>query len=263
GVAAVEADFDGDGRADLAIVGDNGSLHLLLNQTGVSPGWMRVGLTGVKNLKLAHEAKVEVKAGALYQKRIYHGTPLTFGLGPYKEADTVRITWPNGLIQNETRQAAGKGATYKEAQRLSGSCPMIFTWDGKQFRFITDVLGVAPLGASAGDGKYFPVDHDEYVQIPGESLAQRDGQYEIRMTEELREVSYLDRIELIAVDHPADVEIFTNDKFKSPPFPEFRLYAASNRTYPMAARDSDGHDVTGRLLKRDRMYPDDFPRDLN
>ena len=108
-LAAVESDFDGDGRADLAIVGDDGSLHLLLNQTATPNGWLRVGLTGVKNLKLAPQSKVEVKAGALYQKRIYQGAPLTFGLGGYKEADTVRITWPNGLIQNETKQPAGKG----------------------------------------------------------------------------------------------------------------------------------------------------------
>src|SRR5262249_32071963 len=156
----------------------------------------------------------EVKAGTLYQKKIYDGAPLTFDLGPYAQADTVRITWPNGLIQNETKQAAGKGYTYKEAQRLSGSCPMIFTWNGKGFEFLTDVLGVAPLGASAGDGKYFPVDHDEYVYIPGERMAKEHGSYEIRITEELREVSYLDQVRLIALDHPAQVDVFTNDKFK-------------------------------------------------
>jgi hypothetical protein len=85
--------------------------------------------------------------------------------------DTVRITWPNGLIQNETGLAVNRVAAIKEAPRLSGSCPMIFTWNGERFQFITDVLGVAPLGASSGDGQYFPVDHDEYVSIPGEALA--------------------------------------------------------------------------------------------
>jgi tetratricopeptide (TPR) repeat protein len=260
-LAAVESDFDGDGRADLAIVAADGSLHLLVNQTETRNGWLRVGLTGVKNLKLAAQSKVEVKAGALYQKKIYQGIPITIGMGAYKDADTVRITWPNGLIQNETKQPVGKAATYKEAQRLSGSCPMIFTWDGKQFQFITDVLGVAPLGASAGDGKYFPVDHDEYVQIPGESLVAVDNHYEVRITEELREVSYLDQVRLIAVDHPADVDIFTNDKFKSPPFPEFRLFGAKSRAYPTSARDQEGADVLPRLLRRDRVYPDSFQRD--
>ena len=43
---------------------------------------------------------------------------------------------------------------------------MIWTWNGREFEFVTDVLGVAPLGASDGEGSYFPVDHDEYVQIP-------------------------------------------------------------------------------------------------
>ncbi len=264
-LAAVESDFDGDGRADLGVVASDGSVSLLLNQTETHNAWVRVSLAGVKNLKLAPQSKVEVKAGVLYQKKIYQGIPLTFGLGGYKEADTIRITWPNGLIQNETKQPAGKIGVYKEAQRLSGSCPMIFTWDGKKFQFITDVLGVAPLGASSGDGKYFPVDHDEYVQIPGESLALADDHYEVRITEELREVSYLDQVRLIAVDHPAPVDIFTNDKFKSPPFPEFRLFGASRRLYPSTARATirGGMSPPLKLQRRDREYPDNFRRDYS
>jgi len=79
------------------------------------------------------------------------------------------------LIQNEPKQIAGRVYTYKEAQRLSGSCPMIWTWNGREFQFITDVLGVAPLGASSGDGQYFATDHDEYIQIPGYALHPSGG----------------------------------------------------------------------------------------
>lgn len=259
-VTAVESDFNGDGRADVALVADDGSLHLLRNATETHNHWLLAGLNGIKNLKLAPLAKVEIKTGSSYQKRIYRGLPLLFGVDSYKSADSVRITWPNGLIQNEAEQPIDKPIEYQEAQRLSGSCPMIFTWDGARFRFITDVLGVAPLGAASGDGSYFPVDHDEYVQIPGEALHPVDGRYEIRITEELREVSYLDHIKLIAVDHPASVEIFTNDKFKSPPFPEFRLFGVKRRIYPQRAHDSHGHDVLPALLHRDRTYPDTFRR---
>lgn len=261
--ASTEADFDGDGRTDLALVTADGSLRLLHNETATKAHWARVALTGIKNPKLAPAAEVEVKAGASYQKRLYHGVPLLFGLGSYQNVDTVRITWPNGLIQNEPKQPVDKPLTYQEAQRLSGSCPMIFTWNGRRFRFVTDVLGVAPLGASSGDGTFFPLDHDEYVQIPEGALAPVDGRYEIRITEELREVSYLDEIKLIAVDHPADQEIFTNDKFKSPPFPDFRLFGVPHRIYPQAARDSAGHDVREQLLHADRRYPDGFRRDYS
>ncbi|HEV8632023.1 MAG TPA: hypothetical protein VGV61_17040, partial [Thermoanaerobaculia bacterium] len=260
--ALAAADFDGDGRLDLARL-DGGGVRLLRNRTTAPGEWLRVALRGVKNAKLAAGAEIEVRAGSSYQKRPYAGVPLLFGLGRRQLADSVRITWPNGLIQNELRQRARTAATFTEAQRLSGSCPMIFTWDGKAFRFITDVLGVAPLGASAGDGEYFPVDHDEYVQVPGEALAASDGRYEVRVTEELREVSYLDQIGLVAVDHPADLEIFTNDKFKGPPFPEFRLFGARRRLHPRRAIDGDGHDVTALLARRDARYPDAFRRDYD
>ncbi len=261
GVHWAAADFDQDGRIDLAGVDPQGSVHVWSNLTRSGNRWLRVALTGIRNVKSAYGAEIEVKAGALYQKKQYTGAPVLFGLARESAADTVRITWPNGLIQNETQQAAGRTLVVEEAQRLSGSCPMIFTWTGRRFEFLTDVLGVAPLGAGAGGGRYFPVDHDEYVQIPADRLVPRGGKYEIRITEELSEVSYLDQAQLIALDHPAGVEVFNSDKFKSPPFPRFRLYGASRRVYPRRAIDTNGRDVLAALLGRDRTYPSGFRRD--
>ena len=177
-------------------------------------------------------------------------------------ADTVRITWPNGLIQNEMKQTTNKSLEFKEAQRLSGSCPLIFVWNGKEFQYVTDVLGVAPLGAMSGDGQYFPTDHTEYISLPGALLAPKaDGtgreEYEIHLTEELSEVSYFDQIQLVAVDHPADTEVYSNEKWKSPPFPDFRLYGLKTRIYPVAAKSEHG-DVLKRVVRRDKEYVDDF-----
>ena len=258
GLAWAEADFDSDGRGDLAAVAPDGGIHLLMNRTASRNEWLRVSLAGVKNLKTAPGTEVEVKAGNLYQKRLYEGTPLVFGLGGNNRVDTIRVSWANGMIQNQTNEAARRSLSIVEAPRLSGSCPMIFTWNGRAFQFITDVLGVAPLGASSGDGEYFPVDHDEYVRIPGEALAAVDGHYEVRITEELHEVSYLDQVRLLAVDHAAGTEILTNEKFKSPPFPEFRLFGVNRRIFPVTAHDDRGRDVLPQLLRHDRVYAGGF-----
>lgn len=263
GVAIAEADFDEDGRPDLAVVTQEGAIVLARNLTSSKNNFLKVQLEGVKNLKQAAGAVVEVKAGAWYQKRTYRGVPLLFGLRDYPEVDTVRITWPNGMVQNETRQTAGKEMAYKEKPRLSGSCPMIFAWNGEKFKFITDVLGVAPLGASNGDGEYFPVNHREYIEIPGGTMHPRNHQYEIRITEELREVSYLDKVQLMAVDHQGGEQIFTNDKFKAPPFPEFRLFGVRKKIYPLSARDQQGRDVLPRLLRQDGAYVDSFTRNYS
>lgn len=256
----METDFDNDGRVDQARISQDGKLHVRMNRTRSAGRWIRIRLEGVKSLKLAQDAEVEIKAGALYRKQTYAGVPLLFDVGAYRTVDAVRITWSNGLIQNEVKQAAGRAYSYKEAQRLSGSCPMIWTWDGNGIQFITDVLGVAPLGAADGDGSYFPVNHTEYVQIPGSKLAVTDGQYDIRITEELSEVSYLDQVQLYAIDHPSGGDIFTNEKFKNPPYPEFRLFGVTKRVYPLAARDDRGRDVLPQLVTKDQTYPDQFPR---
>lgn len=251
------ADFNSDHRQDYARVSADGALHLMLND---SPGeaWSTVKINGIKNLKLAPGATVEMKSGAYYDKRIYAGTPIAFALDSHADADTIRITWPNGLIQNEIHQKANAALNIEEAQRLSGSCPMIFTWNGQEFQFITDVLGVAPLGASSGDGNYFPVNHSETIGIPGSALQAVDGKYQVHITEELHEVSYLDKVQLIAVDHPDGEDIYTNDKFKSPPYPEFRLFGATRKVHPLRATEGNGRDVTAKVAKIDFAYPDSF-----
>ncbi len=253
----VRADFNGDDREDYAELTSSGEVRLFTSDSPQTH-WLSVRIEGVKNLKTAPNATVEVKSAGFYDKRIYAGVPLAFPLGDRTVADTVRITWPNGLIQNETEKKTGVALNVQEAQRLSGSCPMIFTWDGDKFRFITDVLGVAPLGASSGDGHYFPVDHDEYIQIPGSALQADNGSYRLRITEELHEISYLDKVQLIALDHPRDLRIYTNDKFKSPPYPEFRLYGSSHPVHPVSAREERDGDVTSRVAAVDSSYPDGF-----
>jgi hypothetical protein len=258
--ARIRADFNGDNREDYARMLPDGSVHVYLNASS-GQRWSTVRIEGVKNLKEAADATVEMKSGVFYNKRIYRGVPLAFALDSHADADTIRITWPNGLIQNETHQKSGEALKIAEAQRLSGSCPMIFAWDGRAFQFITDVLGVAPLGASSGDGNYFPVNHVEYIRIPGSALKSEGGDYRIHISEELHEVSYLDQVQLIAVDHPGDTDIYTNDKFKSPPYPEFRLFGAREKIHPVQAMDDHHQDVAGSLEKIDQTYPTGFAHD--
>jgi hypothetical protein len=116
-------------------------------------------------------------------------------------------------------------------------------------------MGGGEMGAWAGPGRYNLPDPDEYVRIRGEQLRERDGRYELRVTNELEEVLFVDRLQLLAVTHPAGVEVYPNEGLGNPTGPGFKLYAARGARPPLAARDEHGHDVLARL---DRTYPDDF-----
>src|SRR5262249_58310568 len=100
-------------------------------------------------------------------------------------------------------------------------------------------------------------DPDEYVRIRADQLRPRDGSYELRVTNELEEAVFVDRLQLLAVTHPAGVEVFPNEGMTDPPKP-FRLFAAEHLRPPVRVVDEHGHDVTARLAARDRQYADDF-----
>jgi hypothetical protein len=67
--------------------------------------------------------------------------------------------------------------------------------------------------------------------------------------EPLEEAVYLDQVRLLAVDHPADVEVYPNEYFASnPPYPEFKVVVSRDAKPPAGAWDEHGHNVLPDLL---------------
>ena len=114
---------------------------------------MQVQLVGLrtgsgKNNDFGIGAKVEVRAGDLYQTRVVTSRVTHFGLGPHLKADVVRIEWTNGVPQ--TVYFPGTDQDVIENEILKGSCAFLYTWDGRGFRFVTDVMWRSALGMPLG-----------------------------------------------------------------------------------------------------------------
>src|SRR5207249_2316068 len=84
-----------------------------------------------------------------------------------------------------------------------------------------------------------------------------DGRYDVRVTNELEETLFVDRLQLVAIAHPSDTDVFPNEGLADPPKP-FGLHVVSGARPPLRAVDDHGHDVTDRIARIDRRYPDDF-----
>jgi hypothetical protein len=70
-----------------------------------------------------------------------------------------------------------------------------------------------------------------------------------RFMEPLEEAVYLDQVRLLAVDHPADLDVYPNEYFASnPPYPPFKVVVSRDARLPASARDEHGHNVLPDLL---------------
>lgn len=258
--APVATDLDRDGRLDAVVVLASGAVVVLKNQTTEVGHLVRISLTGLRSAPSGLDTTVEVRRGNVYQKYVSVGNALDLPLGKDNYAEILRIKWPNGFVESKLRVDDDRLWHFKESERVSGSCPSVFAWDGGQFRFVTDAFISGPMGVPYGRGSYFPVDHDEYVKIPGEALRSADARLRIAITEELREAVFLDRARLLAVDHPVDTEIYPNEFLRAGEFPEFKIHLTRQAQSPPAARDLRGHDVRALISAADRRYPTAFHR---
>jgi len=260
--AIIVGDYDNDGATDLLITQNQGPAVLLHNEGGNKNNSLRLALKGLNDNKSAIGTKVEVFSAGLRQKFEVYGSSgylgqnspyLTIGLGQAKEADVVRMTWPTGVLQDEIGVAANKRQEFLEMDRRGSSCPTLFAWDGHEYQLVGDMLGAGVVGHWIAAGEH-SVERNiarptESIKLDRTSLREKDGKLSFRFMEPLEESVYLDQVQLLAVDHPADVSVHPNEYFASnPPYPPFKVVFSRDARPPAGAWDEHGHNVLPDLL---------------
>jgi len=244
------ADFDMDGDSDAIVALANGGLRYLRNEGGNANSQVKVRLFGNRSNASGLGCKVEIETGGLRLLRTVQSLPVEVGVGRCQKLDSFLVhwlNWPQGgtdVPLNSKEPILAMELTLQE-----GSCPYLYAWDGRRFRFVTDILGAAPLGLPIGGGRYTGADPEEFVWIGNEqTFPPRDGQYELRITEELREVLYLDAAKLVVVDHEPGLEVHSTGKLlPRKPFPRCKLMTLHQEHPLLRAETLDGQEVTPAL----------------
>ena len=169
-------------------------------------------------------------------------------------AEVARITWPNGFLQSEFDLTAD--SSIGASQRLKGSCPWLFAWNGKEMSFVTDFIWRSPLGLRINAQATADVlMTEDWVRIRGDQLAPRNGQYDLSITAELWETHFFDFVSLLVVDHPEGTEMFVDERFAVPP-PRLGAIATAPVQSFLSVRDDQGRDVLDIVRTRDDRHLD-------
>jgi hypothetical protein len=262
------ADLTGDGRPD--VVTANGNAVTLWRNDGPSENRsFRVTLKGRVSNRGGIGSKIQVRAGSLMARmETSSATPAVgpadaiFGVGRRGGVDAARVLWPSGILQTEAQTPVlTSPLTIEELDRKPSSCPFLYTWNGDRFEFVTDFMGGGEMGYlenpdAAGARARNRPNPIEYVRIQSGQLKPKNGRFEIRVTNELEEALFLDRLQLLAIVHPVGTEVYPNEGMTDTPKP-FRVFTVSGTHVPRAT-DQEGRDVTDRISRLDRRYADGF-----
>ncbi|HEU4873788.1 MAG TPA: CRTAC1 family protein, partial [Pyrinomonadaceae bacterium] len=259
------ADMNNDGRLDLIGFSSQGQLIQSINQSTKNYHWQvvrprAVQATGDQRINsFGVGGEMEIRAGMLVQKQPITGPLLHFGLGEQTSADVIRVVWPNGTVRADFEVKADQEIVTE--QRLKGSCPFLFAYNGKQMEFVKDAvpwssaigLRINTLGTARVEAT------EEWYKIGRDQLVPRDGYYDLRITGELWETYYYDQLALMVVDHPAGTEIFVDERFVIPPA-KLEITTVSTPRKVKSAVDDKGQDVTSIVSTLDGNYLDTFGR---
>ena len=261
-VVADYGDLDGDGALDVVVLTESG-IHVFGNSLDPPSDWIDVQLVaeqaeesqGVSSGRVNHYALgslIEMKIGSAYRARTARRPRTHFGLDSLGDADVLRVVWTNGVPENLLQPE--RNQVICERQTLLGSCPYLYVWNGERHEFVTDLCWAAPLGLPSPQGGLVPHRDWEYIKIDGRLLAETDGIYRLQLTEELWEAAYFDQVRLLAIDHPSDVSIFSNEKVGPAEISQYRIHTVRNPQPPVAARDQRNRDVLAEVVAEDDRY---------
>ena len=116
-------DVDNDGDADVLVTNNNGPVRLLLNQIGNRNHWLGLRLVG-KNGRdmLGAQVDVTTSSGAVLRRRVRtdgsylcgNDPRVLVGLAASAQVKSVRVRWPNGVVEEWKNVIADRYTTLKE-----------------------------------------------------------------------------------------------------------------------------------------------------
>ncbi len=228
------------------------TLHIIMNQDGIP-----FTLDGqpysspYTTLVTVGSHTISVQANAMVEKG-------GWGLVTYEFA-----SWNDGST-SLSKTVDVESVVYVSASyiRTKNSCPVLLAWNGINYNYIADVNdGTGWLGYL----EYFKPDGSmvfsynypyDYIKLDSTQLQPLNGFYNFQISEPNDEIFYLDSVKLLAVDHPANTDVFsTRSTFVYDLTGQGTIYTISkNAASPVSAVNGQGQNVLPIISTLDNNF---------
>ena len=121
----------------------------------------------------------------------------------------------------------------------SPGCPYVFTWDGEGYMEENNLLPASELPENEGKNVH------DYYHLQ-QSLVPKDGEYQLVLQELEDDISYLDQVQLIAVDHQPGTNIVVDDSGM--------ILGYTRLITPLSAIDTTGLDHSKSIKDADSLF---------
>jgi hypothetical protein len=167
--------------------------------------------------------------------------------------------WEDTQGRNPTRTIDLEKVTTLKASYTGGSsCPSLYIWNGTSYIYATDIsdhgwLGYINYINKDGSIAFYRNDPWDYVKLNSTELKPNNGYYNLTLIQRYDEVFYLDSAYMLAVDHPANTDVYSTmvEQYLDPNY-RGQIYTVSNNLKtPISAVNEKGENVLPQISKMD------------
>jgi hypothetical protein len=156
-----------------------------------------------------------------------------------------------------------EGETYVTANWIRlGSCPSLYVWNGISYAYASEVsdgtgwLGYLEYFNPDGTMVFSYNNPSDYIKLNPNQLVAQNGFYNMKIGEFSDEIFYLDSVKLVAIDHPANTDVFsTQSTWVYNLTDPGTIYTVSKEpALPVSAVNGQGQNVLPEISNPDGVY---------
>ena len=208
-----------------------------------------------------------VKHQTSYQELVDVGVPQTVAMPAADPTGKYTfLKWQDG-VTTPTRIVTLTARLTITADFAGGtSCPSLYMWNGTSYEYVAEVSNHGWLGymnyvnedenGNVLNTVYWRNSPWDYVPLNSNNIQATNGYYNLTLTQRWDEIFFLDSAQLVVVDHPANVNIYSTmvEQYIDPNYMG-KIYTVSKTpATPVSAVNQNGENVLPQISKADGVF---------